>query len=300
MPNVSELIAMGYGGYAGWGDTEANADFNATGGRGKETNTGSSGSSFNPISITDFVKLEQDAYAKLQPYYLQLAKEAKGDYTRAVSILEEDYNKGTREAKADFARKKQQEELDFQNSISQLGLSNLIAQEQGISDLNKRGMAVGQMSGPGQYNALKTSEILSPLGENVSRIVTPSDEKLIGRGATELTRIQEDQKLRREAVQRATNKNIAELGVSLKKYTNPEATDRSQMGTAELAKIRGIEDQTRQAQITSENLANQMRQQATEMASNVAGYQGKEIPTSLANQYLKNAQLDFTEKGFSA
>lgn len=35
MPNASELVRMGYTGYQGWGDAEANADFAATGGSGK-------------------------------------------------------------------------------------------------------------------------------------------------------------------------------------------------------------------------------------------------------------------------
>lgn len=34
----AQLIGAGYGGYEGWGETEALADFNATGGSGKMTN----------------------------------------------------------------------------------------------------------------------------------------------------------------------------------------------------------------------------------------------------------------------
>lgn len=40
---VADLIAKGYGGYKGWGDAEADADFKATGGSGKLTSGGSSG-----------------------------------------------------------------------------------------------------------------------------------------------------------------------------------------------------------------------------------------------------------------
>ena len=42
---AQRLIDQGYGGYAGWGDVEAEADFKATGGGGKKTAPSSSGSS---------------------------------------------------------------------------------------------------------------------------------------------------------------------------------------------------------------------------------------------------------------
>ncbi len=43
--SAQDLINKGYGGYAGWGDAEANADFAATGGGGKETSGGGGGGS---------------------------------------------------------------------------------------------------------------------------------------------------------------------------------------------------------------------------------------------------------------
>lgn len=43
MPTTQELINMGFGGYAGWGDAEANADYNATGGSGKGSPTATPG-----------------------------------------------------------------------------------------------------------------------------------------------------------------------------------------------------------------------------------------------------------------
>lgn len=48
--SAQSLISQGYGGYAGWGDAEADADFKATGGSGKKTSgsTGGSGSASIP------------------------------------------------------------------------------------------------------------------------------------------------------------------------------------------------------------------------------------------------------------
>ena len=49
MPTAQELINMGYTGYQGWDDAGANADFNATGGSGKGSNTsGSTATSSTP------------------------------------------------------------------------------------------------------------------------------------------------------------------------------------------------------------------------------------------------------------
>jgi len=47
--SAQSLIQQGYGGYAGWGDAEADADFRATGGSGKRT-SGSSGASSSSSS----------------------------------------------------------------------------------------------------------------------------------------------------------------------------------------------------------------------------------------------------------
>lgn len=50
MPTASQLVQMGYGGYQGWDDAGANADFNATGGGGKRTAGGGSSSSGGGMS----------------------------------------------------------------------------------------------------------------------------------------------------------------------------------------------------------------------------------------------------------
>lgn len=57
MPTASELVKMGYGGYQGWDDAGANADFNATGGGGKRTSGGgsSSGGGFSSVNPQDAI-----------------------------------------------------------------------------------------------------------------------------------------------------------------------------------------------------------------------------------------------------
>lgn len=67
---ASQLQSMGYGGYAGWNDLEANNDFVATGGGGKKTTpsyssgggSSSSTSSTDPMALAQqMIKLQQEA-----------------------------------------------------------------------------------------------------------------------------------------------------------------------------------------------------------------------------------------------
>lgn len=61
---AQQLIDMGYGGYQGWGDAGANADFNATGGEGKRTTN--SGSSLSiPDSSSTFTNYLSDFQKQL-------------------------------------------------------------------------------------------------------------------------------------------------------------------------------------------------------------------------------------------
>lgn len=72
MPTASQLVQMGYHGYAGWGDAEANADFNATGGRGKGGPTGagnnSPAQSVNQAIEDSFKKLTQEVFKRFGEY----------------------------------------------------------------------------------------------------------------------------------------------------------------------------------------------------------------------------------------
>jgi hypothetical protein len=66
--SAQSLISQGYGGYAGWGDTEADADFRATGGSGKKTTpSGSSSSSaggFSSLNPQDSINAAIEAMKK--------------------------------------------------------------------------------------------------------------------------------------------------------------------------------------------------------------------------------------------
>lgn len=66
MGYAQDLVNQGYGGYQGWGDAEARADFSATGGGGKKTGisagSGGMGGGYSDIAQSQ-LKLQQDAAA---------------------------------------------------------------------------------------------------------------------------------------------------------------------------------------------------------------------------------------------
>ena len=62
MASLNELISQGYGGYAGWGENEALADYKATGGSGKYTGGSQSGGQSGVSSFNDYVTQAQNMY----------------------------------------------------------------------------------------------------------------------------------------------------------------------------------------------------------------------------------------------
>lgn len=67
---AQRLIDLGYAGYAGWGDAEAEADFAATGGAGKGGSSGFNGGGIDVDTILDnAIKAMEDLFPKpVQPY----------------------------------------------------------------------------------------------------------------------------------------------------------------------------------------------------------------------------------------
>ena len=284
----------------------------------------SSGGGFQRLEAPDVAKLREEVYKTLQPYYIQLAKEAQGDFDRATKIMQEDYVKGTRDERVQFAftQRKQTEEL--RNSLEQLGITNLNDQEALIDNLNKRGAAVYQNNPDGSYNVVKPSVITSNTDTNVapgsvidntSKIVTPQDASL-GRGGYELARLQQEQKLRQEAQQRAATRPIEEAGIKLKQYTSlPEGVDpnlppdqlakvlaapgvdRSKLGSAEQGLVRGEEQKTRDLQQTQEDLANQRSQDVSQIAGGLATTGTKALGSDLERQIQKERQTSFVNTG---
>lgn len=122
MGYAQDLVNAGYYGYAGWGDAEAQADFQATGGAGKGGSSGGGGSGASnladfanvfaqatgstlelpPINVKSFEEYEAAALAELRPYYERILKEEGGDVEKAKVRIEEDYQRGIRISREDY------------------------------------------------------------------------------------------------------------------------------------------------------------------------------------------------------
>jgi hypothetical protein len=292
-------------------------------GYGGEGGGSSSGGGFQPFSAPDVAKLREQVYKTLQPYYLQLAKEAQGDFDRASKILQEDYVKGTRDQRVEFAFTQKQQTDELKNTLTSLGITNLEDQESSIDKLNQRGMAVYQNNADGTPNVVRPSQIVSNTNTNVapgqaidstSTIISPQGN--LGRGGYELAQLQQAQKLRQEAQQRSLTKPIEAAGIQLKQYTNlpsgidpnqsPDqltkalaapGVDRSQLGSAEQGLIRGTEQKTRELQQTQEDLSNQRNQDVSQVAGGLASTGTKALGSEMENQLLKERQANFVNTG---
>lgn len=101
MPTAQE-IKSAFPGYAGWNDEAAIiANFNATGGAGKEgggSSGSSSGSSSAPMFDTDaaWSTAEAEALKELSPYYEKLLSMYKGNIALAKQQMDKDYERGLR------------------------------------------------------------------------------------------------------------------------------------------------------------------------------------------------------------
>ncbi len=286
--------------------------------------SGSNSGGFQPLSAPDVANLRDQVYNTLQPYYLQLAKEAQGDFDRASKILEEDYTKGVRDQKVQYAFTQKQQTDDLKSTLASLGITNLQDQESAIDKLNQRGMAVYQNNPDGTPNVTSSSEINSNTNTGVapgqpiddtSTIMNPQNANM-GRGGYELAQLQQSQKLRQEAQQRTATKPIEAAGIQLKQYTNLPAgidpnlppdqlakalaasgVDRSQLGTAEQNLVRGTETQTRQLQQNQETLADQRSNDINGIVAPLVATGTKALDSNMENSLLKDRQSNFVSSG---
>ncbi len=317
MPSASELVAMGFHGYAGWGDREADADFKATGGAGKGGpssgfNTGPAG--FQPVNAADLAKLRQQAADILKDYYVGLVKNAEGDFDLAVKMMRGDYESGVRGEKEKllFAQKYGTGELD--NAIKTLGLDFIKEGESFIDNLNKRGMAVYQNTPEGNPNVVQTPTFNPSFdttnytfNAGVSQVPTAN----LGRGGVEANRLRTQQQLRAEASMRAGMKPLEAAGMQFKQYTNPGGVNVNDpntfsnltseqlagLGSAERQAINKYQGSRQNLRNTRLNIGNQYQGAISDLATQAANTQEKKISTDLANQFQKELTSDFIQGG---
>lgn len=315
MGAAADLVKAGFTGYQGWDDASAQADFSATHGSGKGSATGGSGGGgFQAVSAPNVQDIEDKVYNQLKPYYMQLLTESNGDLTRATDILHQDYAKGVRTAGEDYNRNLGNDLGDLKNQLGSLGITFQNEQEAKVDDLNKRGMGVYQQGPNGETNAvgvqLPNGGSYNPASANLANYDpnNPDNSGMgaynpmsnlpnLGRGGVELDRLAQDQALRQEALQRTQNQKIQGLGIDYKRYTNPNATDPSQQGTAENTLNRGVDQATRDAQTRAEGLYQQLGQNTLSISQGFANSGVDASKANVANLYNTDQQKTFVNSG---
>ena len=187
------------------------------------------------VPITnDYVK---SAYQSLIPYYTKLLQENGNDVNLAISRLKEDYTTGVRYTTQDVATQTTQTKEDLDAAMAKLGIT--FPQEQAsLQDANnKRGIAVTQ-------NADGSTGYAGG-----------------GQAGTELGRLNSDQSLRKEAVQRTAQRSLLGIGT-----TGQRALD-----TAGQTLTRGTQDAVRGQQQYGETTQQNIEQQALSMGGIAQG-----------------------------
>lgn len=312
---AADLVNAGWYGYAGWPDAGAAADFAATGGAGKGNpagaGNGSGSGGYSPVSAPDIAKLREQVYGIVNPYYVELAKQAKGDFDTAVKMMTTDYSQGTRQAKEKLAYEQKYGTADLKNSLSSLGLQ--IGQENRTEQdkLNQRGMAVYQNNPDGTPNVVQPGTFNPTYDTNAYTYnggVNASPTENLGQGGQEFGRLRQDQALRSEALLRTKMQPLEQAGLSFKQYTNPGSGfdinnpsaytgDRSQLGTAETSAIKSYNTNTQNYRNTSQDLANQRSNAINGIATQYANTSTKGLDQNATNQLQKEYTNDFIQGG---
>ncbi len=288
---AQQLVQMGYGGYAGWGDAEANADFNATGGSGKKTSSSSSSSSSSGSSSSSSGSIQanydaelQKAYERLKPYYQKMLDYAGGDLNLAKRMIQADYDSGKRE---------NQEEAE----IKRRGLA---LQKQGIQ--TNYDLTTDEARGAYQQ-AVQEQNLLFP--QEQEQMSTGLNRRGVSQGGladTEASRLKTSQSIRKEAIDRALQER--ELSATKTKEQGTAETGLAEESNAQkLARAMGTLEQnkgfkTEQAQTDFEKqrqaLSKSQEQEAAGLASNAynqnLNLQQTQEQKKLADQQSKIAQ----------
>lgn len=183
------------------------------------------------FDVTPFSQFYDQAFKQLAPYYKQLLDEAGGDVKVALGNLEQDYQIGKR-TKLE----------DFQASMDKLGITFPQEQTALQGSLNQRGIALTETpSGKLQYAGG-------------------------GQAATEVGRLNEDQRLRQEALDRTKQRGLE---------------------SAAITKVRGEQGVQQQYRNITEGLRSEQEQRATQLGGQ---YQSADISQKQAG--IAKAQVE--------
>ena len=203
----------------------------------------------NMPTAADMQNYYNEAFKSLQPYYDQKLKEAQGDLEEAKKRIEYDYSTGARYNTEDTQLNTQRQNEDLQSSLEKLGMTFKNEKDTVEDTLNKRGIALTQ-DATGKAVAASSA----PVGYDASGNPTYAGNQ--GQAGSELSMLSEDQRLRKEAETRATQRNIQDIGIKSTR-TQAQLTDTQQRSTY---------DTQRQYQQTGEQIGEQQQSQAYNIA----------------------------------
>ena len=308
MATVAEAKAAGQ--YQGWPDWQIEADLKARGGNiPNQPQNGGGGST--QLSAPDLGKLSQQAADIIHPYYVELAKQAKGNFDEAIKLMTSDYKSGVKRAKEDFAYEQKYGTANLNSALSTLGLDFTKENESTIGDLNKRGAAVYQNNPDGTPNVVQGATFNPSFDPNTydfnAGVSGPNaNMSNLGRGGYESEQMRKAQSLRAEATMRAGMKPLEAAGINLRQTTNAgsfdpnnplAAGDYSQYGSLERSLQSGYKTQKNDY---LERLLAQRAQERGEI-SNIAGQYGNTktgaIDEASKNQMQKQYNTDFVQSG---
>lgn len=298
MSVISDLVAQGYGGYAGWNDNAAAAaDFKATGGAGKFTggssSSGSSGSSdassiaaqvtagvpqltgndlalyksLDPSSL-DYAQFQKSAGDQYTPYYTNLLENAGWDLNTAKQRLQEDRDNQYSTSQASSSA-----------SLRQLlGLDVPKETKQTLGGLNQRGLL-------GTVTDRNNSSSQYTLPDGTTMNVDPTTTANFGgMGGDAISNLRTSQALRQQAIERAQKTSEQNSALTLTRGNQDLAQQQKvQYGAnykpGDISTLGGEVGQQRTQNV--ENLA------ATQYARAISKNQAKQ--QALLNPYLKQS-----------
>lgn len=219
-------------------------------GDGTRTIGGGGGSGMDiPAFSFNYDQAETEARAKLEPYYKQKLTEAQGDVEKAKKLIEDDYAAGVR-SRADT----------LQNQLGTEKIENQQESNKMNEDLNKRGVLLGEKAPADQMS-------VAPYSQFAQQQITPMQEK---------------QALRKQAIERAIQRQDEVAGFDRRKALEDPSMDTSrvQRDFKEEQEKRIQTEFVPMAQERAKEKYNQTYQQSMNQA----------IQRSLsANQYLQTA-----------
>lgn len=158
---------------------------------GTSSGGSSGGTSVAPFNF-DWEKARQDAFNSLTPYYQQKLELAKGDVELAKRYIEEDYKRNLRYKSDTYAAEERYNQEQGANTLAQENIAQGQETTQAEGEANKRGTYVGEME-------KGTSGAAPESGYYKQFIGGPMSDR---------------QALRRQAIQRATQKTSELAGIS--------------------------------------------------------------------------------------